>query len=230
MPLRLGFDLDGVLADMESELGRRAAMLFGDPDTPDVVDPNAPSLETVPAMKLNLTARQQRRLWQHVQSVMNFWETLDELEPGAVARLASLAAARHWEIIFLTKRPESAGLTAQVQSQRWLQARGFPLPSVFVVRGSRGRVAAALELDVVVDDRIENCLDVMVDSTARAILLARDEEDRLPASAHRLGIGVVRSVAQCLDILAGADSAQAERSGVFVRLMRALGLKEAAGT
>ena len=39
------------------------------------------------------------------------------------------------EIIFLTKRPESAGATAQVQTQRWLQSKGFALPSVFVVQG-----------------------------------------------------------------------------------------------
>ena len=129
-----------------------------------------------------MTARQQRRLWQHVESIENFWEGLAELEPGVIRRLATLAADRRWEIIFLTKRPETVGVTAQVQTQRWLESKGFTLPSVFVVQRSRGRIAAALGLDFVVDDRPENCLDVVVDSKARAILVWRDEA-RQPA--HR---------------------------------------------
>src|SRR5439155_16592344 len=106
-----------------------------------------------------------------------------------IGRLASLAAERRWEIIFLTRRPESAGATAQVQTQRWLQSKGFTLPSVFVVHGSRGRIAAALDLDVVIDDRPENCLDVVVDSKARALLVWREDVSQLPAAARRLGIG-----------------------------------------
>ena len=175
-----------------------------------------------------MTSRQQRRLWHHVESIENFWEKLDELEPGVIARLASLAIDRRWEIIFLTKRPETVGATAQVQSQRWLESKGFTLPSVFVVQGSRGRIAASLGLDIVVDDRPENCLDVVVDSKARAILVWRADESQLPAAAQRLGIGVVKSVADCLDILTQVDTASREEPGVMSRVMRLLGLKEPA--
>jgi hypothetical protein len=175
-----------------------------------------------------MTPRQQRRLWHHVESVENFWEGLHELEPGVIRRLATLAADRRWEIIFLTKRSETAGVTAQVQTQRWLQSKGFPLPSVFVVQGSRGRIAASLDLDIVVDDRPENCLDVVVDSKARAILVWRAEQHRLPSAAQRLGIGVVGSVADCLEILVQIEAAAREEPGVMTRVMRLLGLKEPA--
>src|SRR3954447_961362 len=145
MSLRIGCDLDGVLADMDGALARHASMLFAG-EQPDRTEPDAVSPDSLPAVALNLTARQQRLLWQHVRGIRNFWETLHEIESGAVARLADLAAAMRWEVIFLTKRPETDGRTAQVQSQRWLETNGFPLPSVFVVRGSRGRIAAALAL------------------------------------------------------------------------------------
>jgi hypothetical protein len=135
-----------------------------------------------------------------------------------VARLAALAAERRWEIIFLTKRPSSAGATAQIQTQRWLEANGFRLPSVFVVQGSRGKIAAALALDVVVDDRPENCLDVVVDSRARAVLVCRQNSQAVEAS-KRLGIGVVTSVSDCLDELAAIDGASHE-PGVMDRLKR----------
>src|SRR5439155_22669880 len=114
-----------------------------------------------------MTPRQQRRLWKHVDSIEKFWQTLQETEAGVVARLHKLATERRWEIIFLTKRPESEGATSQVQSQRWLESKGFALPSVFVVQKSRGRIAESLGLDIVIDDRPENCLDVVTDSKAR---------------------------------------------------------------
>jgi len=253
--LRIGFDLDGVFADMEAELLRQAIAVFGEPmkrrleehsssesvpvdadlgetpidgsSTPQAVA-EASADNVPPLMKMNMTSRQQRRLWRHVESIENFWQTLEELEPGVIERLARLVHERRWEIIFLTKRPESAGATAQVQSQRWLESKGFPLPSVFVVQGSRGRIAAALGLDIVVDDRPENCLDVVVDSKARAILVWREDEKQLPAAARRLGIGVVKSVSECLDIITQIDAAGRDDPGVMARVMRLLGLKEPA--
>src|SRR5436190_14539756 len=147
MALRIGFDLDGVLADMETELVHQAEILFGESMTrvleqregPPSPDPSAPGthtgdvpLEDAPAIeRLNMTPRQQRRLWKHVESIDNFWGTLRETEPGIVARLYKLATERRWEIIFLTKRPESQGATSQIQSQRWLSSKGFELPAVY---------------------------------------------------------------------------------------------------
>jgi hypothetical protein len=250
MALRIGFDLDGVLADMESEVVRQSEILFGEPITGRLEERAADADETTtvaeapaaapaatspdeapelapPAARLTMTSRQQRRLWRHIGSIENFWEGLAELEPGAIQRLSTLAIDRRWEIIFLTKRPETVGATAQVQSQRWLESKGFMLPSVFVVQGSRGRIAASLGLDIVVDDRPENCLDVVVDSKARAILVWRDQ-NQLPSAAQRLGIGVVTSVADCIEILTEVDSATREQPGVMTRVMRLLGLKEPA--
>jgi hypothetical protein len=180
--LRVAFDLDGVFADMEGELSRHAEALFGskpeataradaDPAPGAADGPTQP--DEPPLSKLRLTRNQQRRLWDHVEGIDNFWETLEEIERGSLARLSRLATERRWEIIFLTRRPATAGATAQLQSQRWLKAKGFPLPSVYVVQGSRGRIAASLALDFVIDDTPENCLDVVVDSKARAVLIWR---------------------------------------------------------
>jgi hypothetical protein len=237
--LRLGFDLDGVLADMEAELVRQSERLFGEPMTrllqerakgqEPPTDHELPEgvAEIVPRLvKLQMTSRQERRLWRHVEEIDGFWESLEELEPGVIARLAGLALERRWEVIFLTKRPETAGATAQVQTQRWLEARGFTLPSVFVVQGSRGLVAHALNLDFIVDDRPENCLDVVVDSRARAILVWRDVEQTLPATVKRLGIGIVRSVDECLNILEQVDSTGRQKPGLVDRLKQRLGFAE----
>jgi len=245
LPLRIGFDLDGVLADMETELVRQAEVLFGEsmtrvleqradggpaaPDPSDTVQKGDQTLDGAPAIeRLNMTARQQRRLWKHVESIENFWQTLQETESGIVSRLYSLASERRWEIIFLTKRPESRGATAQIQSQRWLESKGFSLPSVYVVQKSRGRIAEALGLDIVIDDRPENCLDIVTDSKARSILIWRDADKQVPGAARRLGIGAVDSVTRCLEVLVEIDSENAAEPGVIERVRRMLGFKQPA--
>jgi hypothetical protein len=228
VPLRIAFDMDGVLADMDGALQRHAETLFGadavrstDPDAPPPaaatigphrVEANQPPspdpAEGPPPSTLQLTDRQHRKLWHHIATVENFWESLQEIEGGSVAKLAAHAAEHRWETIFLTKRPATAGATAQVQTQRWLESKGFRLPSVYVVQGSRGRIAAALALDIVIDDRPENCLDVISDSRARAVLVCRRNPESMVAS-KRLGIAVVTSVIECLDDLASIETASA---------------------
>jgi hypothetical protein len=243
--MRLGFDLDGTLADMQGALAREARALFPAVD-PKVLPRSSSPDADVPAGDLRaegegqraddqsasesadapahaLTARQQREVWKAACDRENFWQTLDEIEPGALARLARLVHDRRWELIFLTSRPDTRGDSVQVQSHRWLVTHGFPSPSVFVVHGSRGKIAAALGLDVVVDDRPENCLDVAIDSTARPILVWRGEADKVPASARQLGIGAVSSIDECLTILESLDESQPD--GVVDRLKRLLGLK-----
>ncbi|MGE5358191.1 MAG: hypothetical protein ACM3NQ_04175 [Bacteroidales bacterium] len=241
--MRIAFDLDGTLADLQAVLAEAAERMFGPvgaipaaagqrsaaPARPvaDALHPAAlaeesPDDEPVPPSFHELGAGDQRRLWQSVLDTENFWETLNETEPGIVARLAVLALERRWEVIFITQRPPSAGDTCQLQSQRWLVRHGFALPSVYVLRGSRGKVATALDLDVVVDDRPDNCLDVVVESKARAFLVWRgDMSGSAPVAAKRLKIDVVQSVGECLDLLAAER--EGKSGGIMSKLKRLMG-------
>jgi hypothetical protein len=233
--MRLGFDLDGTVADMQTGLAREARTLFREidpaslPRSSDATESGAPEIKEprtdADVARPALSVRQQRQLWKAVCARHNFWETLDEIEPGALARLSRLVREHRWELLFLTSRPETDGDTAQLQSYRWLVAHGFESPSVFVVHGSRGKVAAALHLDVLVDDRPENCVDVAIDSTARAILVWRGGDDQTVAAARRLGIGAVASVAECLDILERLSDGRQDRGSMLESLKRLLGLK-----
>jgi phosphoglycolate phosphatase-like HAD superfamily hydrolase len=269
MSLRIAFDCDGVVADLESALAEVVTRLFGETaaeepaseqggaappataaapeaaatealetpsepvaapadtaaqpaagEAPAQDGPTEEEIQAAPERFRTLTRRQQHDLWEAVRGTENFWESLKETEPGIVARLAGLARERRWEVIFITQRPSSAGDTTQLQTQRWLTAHGFDLPSVFVIKGTRGKVAEALSLDIVVDDRPENCLDVKLESRARAILVWNDDLTRLPPNARRLGIEPVTSLGQCLDLLADV---LATKPGLFKRIKQLIG-------
>lgn len=245
MPLRLAFDLDGVLADLDLAFRQVAAELFGErPAAAPVAQPvsfdpagfgrddqardrgalNQAAASELPAPSLGLSPRQWEQVWRRIQDTDNFWEGLREIESGSVGTLAAVAKKLRWEVIFLTQRPSTAGETAQVQSQRWLETHGFALPSVFVVAGSRAKIASALQLDLVVDDHHEHCLDIVTESKARALLVWRGGPSIVPQAARRLGIGVVDSVTSCLDILQEVDSIVSSPPTVLERLKRKLRL------
>jgi hypothetical protein len=244
MPLRVGFDLDGTVADMYSALHREALKLFGEetlrkaayktskpqevkgeqnnkkPETtPEADDAKA----TADAMQeLHLTARQQMQLWDHVKKIENFWSTLAELEPGIIARIAKTALDRRWEVIFLTTRPSTAGELVQMQSQRWLEAHGFQYPSVYVVQRSRGKIADALALDAFVDDRPENCLDIAVESKAKVILVWHGVMADVPAGAKRLGVQAVSTISEAMGLLERLDDIRS-KPGFMRSIKRAFG-------
>ncbi len=237
MPLRIGFDLDGTVADMYSALHEEALKLFGEealaqsaykkaPPSLDgaVETPKTPEDETSAAAmeELHLTARQQMQLWDHVKKIENFWTRLPELEPGIIARIAKAASERQWEIIFLTTRPSTAGEITQVQSQRWLDAHGFRFPSVMVVQRSRGKIADALHLDAFVDDRPENCLDIAVESKAKVILVWHGHLKDVPAGARRLGVRPVSTISEALTLLEQLDDVR-KKPGIMRSLKRAFG-------
>jgi hypothetical protein len=228
--LRIAFDMDGVLADMHAALAIEAERMFGEQGQSTVyaleeaIEQEPPAPPPVPRLPgpLTLTARQSERLWQRVAETDNFWDRLAETEPGIVGRLARVANERRWEVLFITQRPQTRGATVQKQTQVWLRRHGFDLPSVYTTRGSRGAIAQALHLDVVVDDRFEGCVDVAGESSARPVLVWRGPDEGVLARARRLGIVVVRSAGECLDLLEKAELRRPSEPGLMSRLRHAL--------
>jgi len=241
--MRIAVDLDGVLADLHTPFMRTAARLFPDIDPvaiavtegssapPGGAPDQANTGDGGPAKASSgLSRRQTEAIWREISATVDFWEGLEEIEAGAVASLAAVAGERRWEVLFVTSRPETRGATVQRQSQRWLERHGFALPSLTVVHGSRGRVAQALSIDVVVDDRVDNCLDVVLESKAGALLVWRGGQAAVPASTNRLGIAVVPTVSAALEALVQAERDASGGGGVVERLLRLFGLKPRAAS
>jgi hypothetical protein len=225
--LRVAIDLDGTVADLSRAMHGVAVKYFREARTAArEATPAATADPPLPADRptlrdLDLRPSELDALWTEVLRTKNFWTTLGETEAGIVARIAELAAELRWDVLFITTRPTATGATTQVQSQQWLSAHGFAHPSVYVVKGSRGKVAAALDLDAVVDDRPEHCLDVATESSARAVLVWPGSPEALGPGVTRHGVVVTPSIGAAVDRLVEMD--RARRGGVVRSIKRLFG-------
>lgn len=228
MPLRIGFDMDGVLANFEQAFHEVDVRLFGPgpglgAGRPETEEDKQAVLEREEGQ----AAREQRRrdlIWRAIRSTPDFWSSLKPTEEGAVRRIHELMMRHRWEVFFITQRPKTEGDTVQRQTQQWLVDQGFDLPSVVVISGSRGAAAAALRLDYHVDDSPQNCLDVMSASGAKPVLILPENDEETVASSRKLGIGTASSVAGCLDILEQATIAR-HQPDLLARLANMVGWK-----
>lgn len=209
MSLRVGIDLDGVVANFKSAF-ETAASEAGVP---------LPAGDAERASMDPLSSRDVRKIWDFVKRTPNWWVRLAPYEPAQIIRLYETARRLRWEVVFMTRRPSTAGDPVQFQSQFWLEQQGFFYPAVLTVPGSRGELANALRLDVIVDDQIHNCVDVISASTAKAVLLHREARDpAVDEHAVSRGIGVVGSLEEALDVLDHLHGALRERRGRLQRL------------
>lgn len=138
--LRIGFDLDGVLADFERWYVGRAKQLW-------------PGFEPKPEWDFGLTKAQQEVLWKEIRGTRNFWFSLYPM-----ARIPVEAIDNH-TLIFITSRIDlDEGPTVEAQSAEWL--RWFfhiEYPTVLVVNHwhEKPELYRACRLDAFIDDKPE---------------------------------------------------------------------------
>lgn len=154
--MRIGIDIDGVLADFVSafrELVHQHTEVRMPPpsDTwPDVWDFHYAA---------GVTKEQSNILWNDHIKPGPFLAALHAY-PGAVEALMFLdqLSREGNDIYFVTSR---AGDMAKFYTEQWLNWHGYSRPTVIIAPdNSKGDLAAALKLEVFIDDKPENCVDV----------------------------------------------------------------------
>jgi hypothetical protein len=209
MAIRIGIDVDGVLADFRTAFRDTAARcLRHDPgEAPESGEASG-----------SLTAKDIKRIWDYIGKTQNWWMEVPAYEPEQIARLYALTRAAGWEVFFLTKRPPSAGDSVQFQTQWWIERFGFYLPAVLTVPGSRGDIANGLRLDLLVDDQLINCVEVVSASTAKAVLMLRSADPMARDHATNRGIGVVNTLVEAVTVLERLGEVLPQKRGRLLRL------------
>lgn len=210
MSLRVGFDVDGVLADFRTAFRQTAERCLRKP-----IAEEDGGTDPAPAP---LSADDIRRVWDHIAKTPNWWMDVPAYEPAQIARLYGLMRSAGWEVFFMTKRPPSAGDPVQFQTQWWIERFGYYLPSVLTVPGSRGEVANGLRLDLVIDDQIINCAEVIGAGAAKALLMLREPDQPARTFAINRGVGVVSSLSEAITILERLHDVVPKRRGRLFRL------------
>lgn len=167
--MRIGVDLDGVLANFNINYVRLIMNLFPEySDAFPVNDPNWPSTWFY-ERAAGLTKEQEADVWRIIKApTSEFWQSLAEYsqtrETINVLNARRLAGD---DIYYITNRP---GAKAKLQTERWLMSRGAVCPTV-LISSMKGATAAGIELDLFIDDRPENCADVIAARPTATVFL-----------------------------------------------------------
>src|SRR6185295_16378311 len=108
MPLRIGFDMDGVIADFSSAFHDVEERLFGPgpgmgagqpekeeeaqttPAEPDDAGNDAAARPAEEFRNARETRRRRDSIWKAIQATPDFWGTLQPIDPDAVRRIHAL--------------------------------------------------------------------------------------------------------------------------------------------
>lgn len=178
--LKLGIDIDGVLADFNKPYVQLLESIqhirFPDVDEtyPDTWDYDKAR---------GVLGKHRSEAWTKIKESHDFWYRLPSLT-GAEEFLGHLADfPTSVDTYFVTSRP---GLTSKIQTEQWLGERGYENPTV-LISSQKGMCARALELDYYIDDKDENCVDVVAYSpTTKCVQLIQPWNHR-QEGAQRVG-------------------------------------------
>lgn len=196
--MKLGIDVDGVLADFNSRFIERVIRVTGR----DLFPPRPFEIPTWNYPEVyGYTSAEIAAVWEGIKTDGVFWTSLPPY-PNTVPAMAFLERRITYgdDVYFITARP---GVGAKRQTERWLNARWPHIlnpVSTVLITPHKGLAAQTLGLDIYIDDRWENCLETATmhwkgqPPTCRTFLMNRPWNAEFDAAAE--GITRVNSVTE----------------------------------
>ena len=150
---RIGIDLDGVLCDFVHGFADLLCHIEAIP-----LPENFAPKNWLWYPELGVSKETVKKAWEQIESFPLFWGNLDPLPTAQndLNALGKLEQAGH-DLYFITNRPH---FRAKFYSEEWLKRFGIEHPTVLIV-GEKGPAAKALQLDLFIDDKVENCYNVL---------------------------------------------------------------------
>lgn len=191
--MRIGFDVDGVLADFIPAYQRLVVEVAGEDKFLPGDDRDPPCWNWPEARGYD--SGTVAAVWQRIITSRNFWSRLEPLDGAGTLAMVMPHLKRHHDIYFVTARP---GLDAKKQTEGWLALYVGGMPTVLISK-HKGAVAAVLGLDAYIDDNLENCLGVAAQSPGTRCYLLDRRYNQDPMLCLPKSIIRVDSVGQMLD-------------------------------
>lgn len=165
----IGCDIDGVLADFNTAYIEVVKEVTGRDLFPAGYSP-ADILTWSYPETFGYTTDEITRVWDHIKVATSFWYNLAPL-PGAAEFGAWINNLRPYnDVYFITSR---VGAMAQLQTMAWLINRvGVSAPTV-LISSNKGLCCKALKVNAYIDDKNENCQDVVTSSLGACYMLAQ---------------------------------------------------------
>jgi uncharacterized HAD superfamily protein len=174
--MRLGIDVDGVLADFNNSFIDRVVQVCKRDLFP--LRPFEIPTWDYP-QHYGYTDAEIERVWADIKKDPFFWETLPTYPETAQALhdLQKRATMFRDEIYFITSRE---GKWPKIQTERWLRAKNIlnistqdEFRPTVLVSSDKGACADALELDFYIDDKWSNCTDVAMNRSTGVYMVDR---------------------------------------------------------
>lgn len=147
--LRVGVDIDGVLAEFVPSAREVAKKLFnGRPD--DNLIQRSWSFDSI-----GITKDEENLLWKTIDETPNWWTTLDRCAGASTLKMKLLMDK--CMVIFITNRKDGVvGLPIEQQSQIFLKDKFHIYNPTVLIMNDKGPLLNALKLDYFIDDRPKN--------------------------------------------------------------------------
>lgn len=167
--MRIGVDVDGVLADFNRAYIPRIISVTGINNFP--LDGSGAVLDVWNyPKKYGYTNKQISTVWDSIRADSTFWLSLEEFPTtGHDLYYLTQQMTEGHDVYFITAR---VGPTAKRQTEQWLESR-LGAPATVLISNEKGLMAAGLELDAYIDDKWENVVDVHQQYGGTATFLMR---------------------------------------------------------
>ena len=141
--MRIGIDVDGVLSDTLVAIHRKFK-----------------GWDTTKGWYGGFTKEEFDAVWEDAKNTNNFWLDIPVVQ-GFDLQLAQCLNKWH-DLYFITDRFDTVGGSAVHQTLTWITSNilAGQSPAGVIVAKHKGPVAASIGLDIFVDDKPENCLEV----------------------------------------------------------------------
>jgi len=158
--IKVGFDVDGVLADFHYGFSQILHTKFG---TLIICQPQA-KVWDFPQLQFGLTNEQTEAAWEDLKATPNWWEGLQptwEFRECNGTKLANVLS--QFPSYFVTSRVSSkTGRSVQNQTHRWLRDHAISHPNVIVVSNPshKKEVVKALGITHFIEDKLETAIEL----------------------------------------------------------------------